>query len=151
MKNVFLISLILLFCCYSCHKKDCFSPPDSFRLTLLNANGTSVINENNKDNIQLLVSNTSNNVETPISVIQYHNVAQDSVFYFIEATEVPWKSLSGNKNFLMTINNDTIALFVDVSTQTIDQCTTHHYDMVSCNGTLLTDYDDQIGAFIAIE
>lgn len=151
MKNVFLISLMLLFCCYSCDTKECFSPPTPFRLTILNANGTSIINENNKDNIQLLVSNAVNNVETPISVLPYHNAAQDTVFYLIEATDVPWKSLSGSKNFLMTIDNDTLALFVDVATQTIDECTTHHYDMVSCNGTLLTDYNDQIDAFIAIK
>ncbi|HNL07093.1 MAG TPA: hypothetical protein PKH93_05920 [Chitinophagales bacterium] len=151
MKNIkILFGLLFLIMLHSCDK-ECFSPPDPFRLVLLNSDGYSIITSSNEDNIKLFIADSNNNVEIPANVLQYYDVAQDVNTYYIESSDLAWKSIEGTKNYLLTIANDSISLGVDVFTKTVDKCTTHPYNIVSCDGQLVTEYNNNIGAFIAVK
>lgn len=81
-----------------------------------------------------------------------YQAEQDQNIYYIESSDLAWKSVAGNKNFLLTIDTHTAPLVVDAAAKTIDNCTSHPYNMVSYDGTIInSQYDPNIGAFIATE
>lgn len=148
MKNIILLLCAFLFC-ISCDK-ECFSPPEPFRLIALYEDGTNIINESNQDSVKLFIVSTDGNLAINCNVLQYYSAEQDVNIPYIESSELPWKSIEGQKSFLITISGDTLNIFVDVTSKTIKKCTTHPYNLVSCNGILITNnYDNHIGAFIA--
>lgn len=145
--TIFLILFFLFF--FSCNK-ECFSPPEPFRLIALHEDGTNVINQSNQDSVKLFMVMANDNILINFNMFQYYNVEQDVNIFYIESSELPWRSIEGQKNFLITVGNDTLNIFADVVSKTVKKCTTHPYNLVSCNGTLITDnYDNKVGAFIA--
>ncbi len=148
MKNIIFLTCIFLFC-FSCDK-ECFSPPEPFRLIALHENGTNIINESNQDSVKLFMVMPNGNISINCNVLQHYDTEQDINIAYIESSELPWKSIEGQKSFLLIISNDTIDIFADVVKKTTEKCTTHPYNLVSCNGTLINNnYNNQIGAFIA--
>lgn len=151
MKNVIIVFALLVSSLYFSCDKECFSPPESFRLILLNPDGYSLITAINESSVKLFVAGSSNNAPIPTNVLQYYNAEQDDNTYYVESSDLPWKSIEGTKNYLLTIGNDSIGLSVDVVTKKLNKCTTHSYNIVSCNGQLVTEYDNNIGAFIVAQ
>lgn len=148
MRKLILITFIFVFC-FSCDK-ECFSPPEAFRFIALHEDGANIINENNQDSVKLFMAKANGNIAMNCNVLQYYNAEQDVNVFYIESSELPWKSIEGQKSFLITVSGDTLNIFVDVVSKTIKNCTSHPYNLVSCNGILITDnHDGYIGAFIA--
>ena len=153
MKTIITITLlsVVAFCC-SCTEKDCFTPPEVFRLVVHHSDGTSAISADNQSNVKLfIVTATNNTIEMAIDVLQHYDSATDINTFYIETAELPWKSLDGNKNFLLKIGDSSANLFVDVTAQTVDRCAIHPYNLVSYNGTPVNEYNSDIGAFVATE
>jgi len=131
----------------SCCTKECFTPPENFRLVLIDQNtGLNAITEGTYHRDSLKLFYQSDNLKLVDLLITDFMEFEDVLI----SQELPWNSaLSSIKTYYLYLNKfDTDTLYVDVIKKSEDCCTWHEYIDVKYNGKTLTLNKDLVGYLV---
>jgi hypothetical protein len=131
---VFVILSFLTQCDTTKTCPECFTPPEIFRLRLIDKiHSTDLISSGyfNKDSIRMYYFDK--NVRKDIEIELHTDSASNKTILY--SNEIGWISISGFKEYFLKLDSvDTDTLYVDVVKKVEDCCTFHPYKAFKYNG-----------------
>jgi len=149
--RIILILLKFIIVTSACNTKECFTPPENFRMIIIDENtGLNLISEGyyQQDSIKIYYLDNFDEIELidlEISnFISFSNV--------LISKELPWKScINSIKTYYLYLDqNDIDTLFIDVAVKNDDGCTWHEYNEVRFNDKIPT-YNKDLGGYELIK
>ena len=136
MKNVLTFSgVLLLLLITSCNCPECFTPPESVALRIVDKTDTTDLiftNRYNADSIAVFYVENSNRKDVEIEIIT-DSIKKQSV---ILSHEMGWVSAGGIKEYFLYLNYfDTDTIYLDYEERSDRCCTFYHCNLFTINST----------------